>query len=315
MIFNTRLGRFFVVDSLRLDLARPIEEINSALQPIFELIFLFFTAVLCRSKHVWTRIGPWGSQCLPLPWGSATLQASIKLHSFNLKITIKHLQHPRQHQLFQNLIEVANEVNSSAKLDSWTKRTFCSPNTAKQVHESLGRVEGRVAHLEPEKAWELDGMELYMNFIEFHDLSVTLKLNIFPKVPRIIFFVAIQPSGAVPQATARNFGKVWIGSTSMEIGWSGSRDEWGDSKSLSGHPWCGWSEAISFWIWQGRPCYAMLCHAIHCPHFSWKRLKSHHLYTCWESCRIWTLQKCVISWQLFERARWRCTASERSYYC
>lgn len=102
---------------------------------------------------------------------------------------------------------------------------------------------------------------------------------------------------------------------SMEIGWSGSRDEWGDSKSLSGHPWCGWSEAISFWIWQGRPCYPMLCHAIHCPHFSWKRLKSHHLYTCWESCRIWTLQKCVISWQLFERARWRCTASERSYYC
>jgi len=44
----------------------------------------------------------------------------------------------RQHQLFQNLIEVANEV-----------------------HESLGRVEGQV--------------------------------------PRIIFFVAIQPSGAVPQ--------------------------------------------------------------------------------------------------------------------
>ena len=313
MIFNTRLGRFFVVDSLRLDLARPIEEINSALQPIFELIFLFFTAVLCRSKHVWTRIGPWGSQCLPLPWGSATLQASIKLHSFNLKITIKHLQHPRQHQLFQNLIEVANEVNS------WAKWVGPNENFAPQTPPKGAWIAGTCwragctlrATESPGFGW----MELYMNFIEFHYLSVTLKLNIFPKVPRIIFFVAIQPSGAVPQATARNFGKVWIGSTSMEIGWSGSRDEWGDSKSLSGHPWCGWSEAISFWIWQGRPCYAMLCHAIHCPHFSWKRLKSHHLYTCWESCRIWTLQKCVISWQLFERARWRCTASERSYYC
>lgn len=88
------------------------------------------------------------------------------------------------------------------------------------MHESLGRVEGRVAHLEPQKARELDEWNytyLYMNFIEFHYLSVTLKLNIFPKVPRIIFFVAIQPSGAVPQANARHLERFGLVS-SMEIG-------------------------------------------------------------------------------------------------
>lgn len=118
------------------------------------------------------RTGPWGSQCLPLPWGPATLQASlIKLHSFSLKNTIKHPKHPRQHQLFQNLIEVANEVNS-AKLVGPNEH-FAPQTPLLQVHESLGRVEGQVAYLEPQKARDLDGI-----LQEFHYLSVTLKLSI-----------------------------------------------------------------------------------------------------------------------------------------
>ena len=257
MIFNTRLGRFFVVDSLRLDLARPIEEINSALQPIFELIFLFFTAVLCRSKHVWTRIGPWGSQCLPLPWGSATLQASIKLHSFNLKITIKHLQHPRQHQLFQNLIEVANEVNSAKWVGPNENFAPQTPPKGAWIAGTCWRAGCTLRATEsPGVGW----MELYMNFIEFHDLSVTLKLNIFTKVPRIIFFVAIQPSGAVPQATARNFGKVWIGFF---------HGDW----MIRFERWVGWQQ-VPLWsslMWMVRSDIvlnltrqAMLCHAMPC---------------------------------------------------
>ncbi len=66
----------------------------------------------------------------------------------------QHPKRPRQHQLFQNLIEVANEVKSS-NLDSakcWTKRFFLRKraNTL-QVHESLGRVEGQVAYLGRQK--------------------------------------------------------------------------------------------------------------------------------------------------------------------
>ena len=258
MIFNTRLGRFFVVDSLRLDLARPIEEINSALQPIFELIFLFFTAVLCRSKHVWTRIGPWGSQCLPLPWGSATLQASIKLHSFNLKITIKHLQHPRQHQLFQNLIEVANEVNS------WAKWVGPNENFAPQTPPKGAWIAGTWwragctlrATESPGVGW----MELYMNFIEFHYLSVTLKLNI-DKGPAHHLLRCYPTLGS---RTPGYSSKFWKG-----LDWFYFHGDW----MIRFERWVGWQQ-VPLWsslMWMVRSDIvlnltrqAMLCHAMPC---------------------------------------------------
>jgi hypothetical protein len=126
----------------------------------------------------------------------------------------------RQHQLFQNLLEVANEV-APLILDLQIDVTICTflgepkatqvavtqdiprypkisqdiprvPSTSKHFHQSYSSYSSyRYMH-------RLDVLmdRLGNNFC----VSYTSIPALIPEVPAIIFFVALQPSGAVPQA-------------------------------------------------------------------------------------------------------------------
>ena len=268
MIFNTRLGRFHCWQ--RLDLARPIEEINSALRPIFELIF-FFLAVLYDSilKVVITEANMFEQEldlevpsvCLFLeglpPYRhpksfilSTWKLATSKTSQATPAVSEPHWSCQRGEILKLGLSKMLDQTNIFAQT--------CKDTTGAWIAGTCWRAGCILRATEK----DLDGI-----LGDFYSMSLTLKLNI-DKGPAHHLLRCYTTLGSRTPGQSSPLERFLV-SSSMEIGWSGSRDERGDSKSLSGHPWCGWSEAISFWIWQGRPLF-------HCRHFSWKKLKSHH---------------------------------------